>query len=71
MITRIIEDPSFRDSTQSYFVQSADVAAFLLYQKLKPNSYMREHYGHHYFQRLDPVLCKQASSANPQGLVEL
>lgn len=71
VLTSIIEDPSFRDSEHSYFVQAADVAAFLLYQRLAPNSYIRKKSGQNYFKRLDPVLCKVASSNDPDGIVFL
>lgn len=69
-LTSIIEDPTFRQSDHSYFIQAADLAAFLLYQRIAPNSYMRKKSGQNYFQRLDPILCKFASS-HPQGLVQL
>lgn len=42
ILTKLIEDPSFRDSEHSYFVQAADLAAFLLYQRLTPSNYMRK-----------------------------
>lgn len=71
VLTSIIEDPNFRDSEHSYFVQAADVAAFLLYQRLAPNSYIRKKSGQNYFKRLDPVLCKIASSSDPNGIVFL
>ncbi len=70
-LTSIIEDPGFRDSEHSYFVQAADLAAFLLYQRLVPNAYMRRKSGQNYFKRLDPVLCKVASSTDPDGIVWL
>lgn len=70
-LTTIIEDPSFRDSEHSYFVQAADLAAFLLYQRLAPSSYMRGKSGQNYFKRLDPILCKVASSTDPDGIVYL
>ena len=70
-LTSIIEDPSFRNSEHSYFVQAADLAAFLLYQRLAPNAYMRKKSGQNYFERLDPVLCKVASSSDPNGIVWL
>ena len=41
MLTSIVEDPNFRDSRHSYFVQSCDLAAFLLYQNVQPNAYIR------------------------------
>jgi len=67
----VIEDPSFRDSEHSYFVQAADLAAFLLYQKCDPNSYMKKKSGQNYFQRLSPVLCRVASSTDPDGIVRM
>jgi hypothetical protein len=70
-ISNIVEDPNFRDSRHSYFVQAADLVAFLLYQSLSPSSYMRRKSGHNYFDRIDPVLCKMASRKDPQGIVRL
>lgn len=71
MISHLIEDPSYRESDHSYFVQAADLIAYLLLQKRDPNSYMKKKSGHNYFDRLDPILCKVASSSDPQGIVEL
>lgn len=70
-LKNIVEDPNFRDSEFSYFIQAADVAAYLLYQSVAPNSYMRKKSGQNYFKRLDPVLCKVASSSDPDGIVRL
>jgi hypothetical protein len=70
-LSKIIEDPNFRESDHSYFIQAADLAAFLLYQSLEPSGYMRKKGGHNYFQRLAPILCKAASSKDPQGIVRL
>jgi len=66
----IIEDPSFRDSAHSYFVQTADLAAFLLYQNLAPNAYIRKKYAKNYFFRLEPIFCRVASK-EPYGIVRL
>lgn len=63
----IIEDPVLRDSRESYLIQAADCAAFLLKQSIEPSSYMKKHGGNAYFQRLDPVLCKHATSKDPSG----
>lgn len=71
VMTKIIEDPSFRDSEHSYFVQAADLAAFLLYQHLVPSAYMRKKSGQNYFLRLNPILCRAASNNDPQGIVRL
>jgi hypothetical protein len=70
-LRKIIEDPSFRESHTSYFIQAADLVAFLLYQKLAPSAYMRKKSGQNYFDRLDPILCKVASGKDPQGIVRL
>ena len=70
-LTRLVEDPNFRDSSHSYFIQAADVAAYLLYQNLAPNSYMRKTGGSSYFNRLQPILCTVASNQNPLGIVKL
>lgn len=67
----VIEDANFRDSQHSYFIQSVDVAAYLLHQQETPSAYFKRKSGHNYFARLDPVLCKVASSKDPQGVVRL
>jgi hypothetical protein len=67
----LIEDPNFRDSKDSYFIQAADLVAYLLMQKKDPNSYMRKKGGHNYFNNLDPILCKVACNTDPQGVVLL
>lgn len=70
LLRSVIEDPYFKDSAHSYFIQAADTAAFLLYQNINPNAYMRKKGGANYFSRLDPVLCTVASR-NPGGIVRL
>lgn len=70
-VKSIIEDCNFRDSRDSFFVQAADLAAFLLYQYHAPSSYMKKTAGYLYFERLDPILCKVASSNDPRGIVRL
>lgn len=70
-LRRIVEDPSFRDSAHSYFVQAADLAAFLLYQYLAPKAYIRKKSAQIYFLKIHPVLCTQASVSDPYGIVRL
>ena len=70
-ISNLVEDPYFKDSEHSYFIQAADLAAFLLYQKFSPSAYARKKSIQNYFKRLDPVLCKVASSSDPEGIVML
>lgn len=70
-IQSVIEDANFRDSRDSYFVQAADLAAFLLYQMSQPSKYIRKKSAQNYFLRLTNVLCKIASSNDPLGIVRL
>jgi hypothetical protein len=67
----IVEDATFRDSATTYFIQAADLAAYLLYQFFAPNNYIKSKAGHRYFLRLLPVLCTVASLSHPQGIVKL
>lgn len=71
MVSRVLEDPSFRDSAHSMFIQSADLAAYLLYQNEQPNAYMRKSGGRAYFNKLAPILLRQASPRDPNGVVRL
>lgn len=71
MITNLIEDPYFKDSEHSYFIQAADLAAFLLYQRITPSGYFKKKSAQNYFKRLEPVLCKVAATADPDGIVRL
>lgn len=67
----VIEDPMPRDSEHSYLIQAVDLVAFLLYQELAPNGYMRKKGGHNYFDRLSPIFCTVASRRDPRGIVRL
>ena len=70
-LANIIEDPSFKDSKHSYFIQAVDLCAFLLYQRLEPCAYMRKKSGQNYFNRMEPILCKVAAADDPLGIVTL
>lgn len=65
----VIKDPIHRDSAHSYFVQLADVNAYLLRQKIHPSKYIKEKGARNYFDRLNPILCKVASKSDPFGVV--
>lgn len=67
----VIEDINSRDSQHSYFIQSVDVAAYLLYQQMSPSAYFKRKSGQNYFARLGPVLCKVAAPKDPLGTVRL
>jgi hypothetical protein len=70
-VLSVIEDPIVRESQLSYFVQSADLCVFLLTQWIEPTSFMKKHGGNAYFRRLEPILCKVASSTDANGIVRL
>lgn len=70
-IERVIEHPSFRDSAGSYYVQAADLAAFLLYQSVAPSSYVSRKGARWHFDRLLPIVLRQASASDPRGVVRL
>ena len=70
-LRNMVEDPSFRDSADSQYVQACDLVAYLLQQQLAPNGYMRKRGWANYFARLDPILCRAASRTDPQGVVRL
>lgn len=70
-ITNMVEDPYFKDSRHSYFIQAADVIAFSLYQRIAPSSFIKRKSAQNYFKRLDGALCKTASTSDPEGIVWL
>lgn len=65
----IIEDPNMRNSAESLPVQAADLCAFMLYQQLSPNAYIKKKTGHGFFHDLKPVLNLKASTKNSLGIV--
>lgn len=67
-VEMVIEDPNFRDSIDSYYVQAADVAAYFLYQLANPCKYIRQKGACAYFRRLEPILLKAAAPSDPAGL---
>lgn len=70
-IDRIIEDPNFRSSDDSYFIQAVDLVAFLLRQRIVSNAYMRRKSVHSYFNKLAPIYCTHACRYNNEGIVWL
>lgn len=65
----IIEDPWFKSSESSFFIQAADCVCYMLYQKHAPNRYIKKQTGSGYFHRLNNSLCRVASNQHPQGIV--
>lgn len=70
-IVRVVEDPVFRDTNGSFFLQAADVVAYFLYQMHAPNAYVRKKGARGYFERLSPVLTRVAAPRDGLGIVRL
>ena len=52
-------------------MQVANLVAFLLYQEIAPNAYMRRTGGRSYFRRLETILLMHAANNGPRGIVRL
>jgi hypothetical protein len=70
-LVSLVEDPNVRNSLHSYYIQAVDMAAYLLSQHLKPNSYMKKKGGQNYWKRLMPICCKHIARSDPDGIVRL
>jgi hypothetical protein len=70
-IVRVIEDPYGKNSKSSLPIQMADVCAYFLHQRFKPNAYINRKNADRYFDRLQPVLNVSASRFDPLGIVKL
>lgn len=68
-ITRVIEDPSERNSAHSLPIQACDVAAYFLLQRFQANSYVKKQRATKYFDRLESVLNKNAATHCSLGIV--
>ena len=60
-VRTIIEDPVFRRSEHSYFVQMADMIAHSLYRKLYPKGSYRRYNLHRFYNYLNPITLKSVS----------
>ena len=67
-IDRIIEDPFFKDSDQSYFIQLADFCAYALLRQERPTARSMKYGLDSAFERLRPVLVTQAHRADPKKM---
>jgi len=70
-IKRMIEDPHPKNSADALPIQMADVAAYFLYQRFAPNSFIVTKRADSYFDRLEPVLNKSARPRDRLGVVML
>lgn len=65
----IIEDISHRKSQYSYLIQTADVICHALYRMEYPKPSLKKYNVDIAFKLIDPVLLKEASPADPMGIV--
>ncbi|CAM1348419.1 DUF3800 domain-containing protein [Tenacibaculum crassostreae] len=68
-INNILEDPFSRNSNQSYFIQTVDVIAHLLYRKEFPKGSLKKFGLEYQFNKLEPILLKKASKSDDLGIV--
>ncbi|RNI28190.1 DUF3800 domain-containing protein [Rufibacter immobilis] len=69
VIDNIIEDVFYRDSAHSHIIQAADFVAHTLYRKEYPKGSLKKYGLDRAFNLLEPILLKQASTADPLGIV--
>jgi hypothetical protein len=66
---RLIEDPVFKPSNQSYFLQSVDFIAFaLLKSEVQPTAVTARYELHKAYDLLEPICSKEASRKDPRNL---
>ena len=68
-VVHILEDPDFRESSDSYFIQLADLVAYSIYRKEEPTEKFIKNDFVNDYKILEPVLVKQASRNDPYGIV--
>ena len=68
-LRRIVEDPFFKDSTQSHFVQLVDFSAYALLRKEHPLASKNKYGLDKAFGRLAPILVREANTKDPEGII--
>lgn len=68
-IDNILEDTFSRASHHSYFLQSVDVVAHLLYRKEIPKGSLKKFGIEYCFNKLEPILLKKANANDLLGIV--
>lgn len=68
-LDRLVEDPFFKDSSQSYFVQLVDFCAYALLRKENPIPSKTKYGLNESFSRLRDILVTEANSSDPEGII--
>ena len=66
---RIIEDPVFKDSKRSYFIQMADFCAYALLRRENPLPSKSAYGLDKSFELLKPINFKKANGRDPEGII--
>lgn len=69
IISNIVEDVFFRQSKHSFVIQVVDAIAQSLYRKEYPKGSLKKFGLQYLFDTLTPLLLKEASPKDPQGIV--
>jgi len=70
-IDRIIEDPFFKKSEQSYFIQLVDFCAYSLLCKEVPGEFPNRNYLKDTFSILSKITVKEANKNDPHGIIRV
>ena len=68
-VDRILEDPFFKGSQRSYFIQLVDFCAYALLRKERPVPSKTKYGLDAAFEILDPILLREATRKDPQGVL--
>lgn len=68
-IERILEDPFFKKSKQSYFIQLVDFCAYALLRRENPVPSKTRYGLDKAFELLAPILVREASQYDPEGII--
>ena len=68
-LERLVEDPFFKDSSQSYFIQLVDFCAYALLRRENPIPSKNKYGIHEGFSRLKDILVTEANKKDSEGII--
>ena len=68
-LDRILEDPQFKRSSKSYFIQTVDFVAFGLLRRERPTPAARRQRIHRSFDQLTNITVKECNPRDPYGII--